>query len=215
MKYLILTSALLALPGAARSQTLQNGSFETPQPGNRQLPAGWAIATASGYSIGLDSTAAPSGRRALHLASTTDDPRDFQAFRQSVAVQVARPTILRLRASVKTSEANNVALLCQYWNDTKMVASTNSLSQKATLSGTGEWRTLEINLLMQPAMRRVVVGGFYLGKGQAWFDDVQLGPANLNPETAPSVAVQAYLNKAIELVRARALVRDSIDWPTA
>jgi len=215
MKYLILASALLALPGAARSQTLQNGSFETPQPGNRQLPASWAITTAPGYAVGLDSTVAPSGRRALHLASTTDDPKDFQAFRQSVAVQVARPTILRLRATIKTSEANNVALLCQYWDDTKMVASTNSLSQKAKLSGVGEWRTLEINLLVQPAMRRVVVGGFYIGKGQAWFDDVQLGPANLNPETAPSAAVQAYLEKAIELARTRSLVRDSIDWPTA
>jgi carboxyl-terminal processing protease len=215
MKYLILASALLALPGAARSQSLQNGSFETPQPGNRQLPAGWAIATAPGYAIALDSPAAPSGGRALHLASTTNDPKDFQAFRQSVAVQVAHPTILRLRATVKTSEANNVALLCQYWDDTKMVASTNSLTQRATLVGAGEWRVLEINLLVQPTMRRVVVGGFYMGKGQAWFDDVQLGPANLNPETAPSAAVQAYLNQAVEIVRTRSLVRDSIDWPTA
>jgi hypothetical protein len=69
---------VLALPGAAHSQTLQNGSFETPQPGHRQLPAGWAITTAPGYAIALDSTAAPSGRRALHLASTTDDPAEKQ-----------------------------------------------------------------------------------------------------------------------------------------
>jgi carboxyl-terminal processing protease len=215
MKYLLLASALLTLPDAARSQTLQNGGFETTQPGHRQLPAGWAITTAPGYAVALDSTAAPSGRRALRLASTTDDPKDFQAFRQSVAVQVAHPTILRLRATVKTSEANNVALLCQYWDDTKMVGSTNSLTQRAAPVGTGEWRTLEVNLLVQPTMRRVVVGGFFLGKGQAWFDDVQLGPANLNPETAPSAAVQAYLNQAIEIVRTRSLVRDSIDWPTA
>jgi len=215
MKYLILASALLALPGAARSQTLHNGSFETPQPGHRQLPAEWAITTAPGYSIGLDSTAAPSGRRMLHLASTTDDPKDFQPFRQSVAVQVAQPTMLRLRATVKTTAAKNVALLCQYWDDSKMVGSTNSLMQSAPPMGAGEWRTLEINLLVQPAMRRVVVGGFFLGKGEAWFDDVQLSPVNTHPEGAPSAAVQAYLNQAIELARTRSLVRDSIDWPTA
>jgi carboxyl-terminal processing protease len=215
MNYLLLASALLALPGAARSQSLQNGGFETPQPGNRQLPADWIIATAPGYAIALDSTEAPGGRRALHLASTTDDPKGFQAFRQSVAVQVARPTILRLRATVKTREANNVALLCQYWDDTKMVGSTNSLMQGAPPTGPGEWRTLDISLLVQPTMRRVVVGGFYVGRGQAWFDDVQLSAANLYPETAPSAAVQAYLNQAIEIARTHALVRDSIDWPAA
>jgi carboxyl-terminal processing protease len=215
MQYLILASALLALPGAAHSQTLQNGSFETPQLGNRQLPAGWAITPAPGYAIALDSTGAPGGRRMLHLASTADDPKGFQPFRQSVAVQVTQPTMLRLRATVKTSEAKNVALLCQYWDASKMVGSTNSLMQGAPPTGSGEWCTLEINLLVQPAMRRVVVGGFFLGKGEAWFDEVQLSPVNTHPEVAPSAAVQAYLNKAIEIGRTRSLVRDSIDWPTA
>jgi len=215
MKYLILASALLALPGAARSQTLQNGSFETPLPGNRQLPADWAIATTPGYASALDSTGAPGGRRMLHLASTTADPQGFQPFRQSVAVQVTRPTMLRLRATVKTTATKNVALLCQYWNDSKMVGSTNSLMQGAPPTGTGDWRVLEINLLVQPTMRRVVVGGFFLGQGEAWFDDVQLSPVNTHSEGAPSAAVQAYLNQAIEIARTRALVRDSIDWPTA
>ena len=83
MNYVLLASALLALgPGAARSQTLENGTFETPQPGNRQLPAGWAITTAPGYAIGLDSTVAHGGRRALHLASVAEAPHGFQAFRQ-------------------------------------------------------------------------------------------------------------------------------------
>ena len=215
MKYLLLAGALLALrPNAARSQTLENGSFEAPQPGNRQLPAGWNSTTTPGYAIALDSTVGPGARRALHLASTTDAPQGFQPFRQSVAVRVAHPTILRLRASVKTSQANNVALLCQYWDDTKMVGLTNSLMQGAPPAGSGEWRTLDISLLVQPTMRRVVVGGFFMGKGQAWFDEVQLSAANLYPETAPSAAVQAYLKQAIELVRTHSLVRDAIDWPT-
>ncbi|MGI4867148.1 MAG: S41 family peptidase [Janthinobacterium lividum] len=214
MKYLFLVGALLALqPRAARSQTLQNGSFETPQPGNRQLPASWDIAAAPGYAIALDSTAAQSGRRALHLASTTDDPKGFQPFRQSVAVQVAHPTILRLRATVKASEANSVALLCQYWDETKMVGLTNSLMQGAPPVGTGEWRTLDLSLLVLPTMRRVVVGGFYLGKGQAWFDEVQLSEPASYPATAPSAAVQTYLKDAVDLARTHALVRDSIDWP--
>lgn len=216
MKYLLLASALLALrPDAARAQTLENGSFETPQPGNRQLPASWAITTAPGYSIALDSTVTHDGRRTLHLASLTEAPQGFQAFRQSVAVQVARPTILRLRATVKASEAQNVALLCQYWDDKQMVGLTNSLMQGAPPAGTGEWRTLDISLLVQPTMRRVVVGGFYTGKGQAWFDNMQLSAANAYPETAPSPAVQAYLKKAVDIVRTHSLVRDSIDWPAA
>jgi hypothetical protein len=70
MQYLILASALLAQPSAARSQTLQNGSFETPQPGNRQLPAGWAMTPAPGYAIALDSTGAPGGRRMASRRAT-------------------------------------------------------------------------------------------------------------------------------------------------
>ena len=215
MKYFFLASALLALPGAARSQTLQNGGFETPQPGNRQLPADWAITTAPGYTIGLDSTVTHGGRRALHLAGIAEAPQGFQPFRQSVAVQVTHPTLLRLHATVKTSEAANVALLCQYWDDQKMVGSTNSLMQGAPPAGAGEWRTLDISLLVQPTMRRVVVGGFYTGKGQAWFDDVQLSAANAYPETAPSAAVQAYIKQVVTLASAHSLVRDAIDWPAA
>jgi carboxyl-terminal processing protease len=214
MKYILLASALLALrPHAARSQTLENGGFEAQQPGNRQLPAGWAITTAPGYAVALDSTVAQGGRRALHLASASEAPQGFQAFRQSVAVQVAHPTILRLRATVKTSEANNVALLCQYWNETKMVGFTNSLMQGAAPVGTGEWRTLDLSLLVLPTMRRIVVGGFYLGKGQAWFDNVQLSEPTAYPATAPSAAVQGYINQVVEIARTRALVRDSINWP--
>jgi C-terminal processing protease CtpA/Prc len=215
MKYVLLAGALLALPGAARSQTLENGTFETPQPGTRQLPAGWAITTAPGYAIGFDSTVAHGGRRALRLASVAEAPQGFQAFRQSVAVQVARPTILRLQATVKTNEASNVALLCQYWDASKMVGLTNSLMQGARPTGPGEWRTLDISLLVQPTMRRVVVGGFYNGKGQAWFDDVQLSAANAYPETAPSAAVQAYIKQVVKLAGTHSLVRDSIDWPAA
>lgn len=215
MHYLFLTGALLALSGAAHGQTLRNGTFETPQPGNRQLPAEWAITTAPGYAIGLDSAVTHGGRRALHLVSVTDAPQGFQAFRQSVAVQVARPTILRLQATVKTKEANNVALLCQYWDESKMVGLTNSLMQGAPPAGPGEWRTLDLSLLVQPTMRRVVVGGFYTGKGQAWFDDVQLSAANAYPETAPSAAVQDYIKQVVKLASAHSLVRDSIDWPAA
>ena len=215
MNYLLLAGALLALPGAARGQTLQNGSFETPQPGNRQLPAGWAITTVPGYAIGLDSTVAHGGRRALHLASATDAPQGFQPFRQSVAVQVARPTMLRLQATVKTEEASNVALLCQYWDDKQMVGSTNSLVQGAPPAGSGEWRTLDLTLLVQPTMRRIVVGGFYMGQGQAWFEDVQLSAANAYPETAPSAAVRAYIAQVVRLASTHSLVRDAIDWPAA
>lgn len=215
MKYFLLASALLALPGAVRGQTLENGTFETPQPGNPQLPAGWAITTAPGYAIGLDSAGAPGGRRALHLASVAEAPQGFQAFRQSVAVQVARPTILRLQATVKTNEASNVALLCQYWDASKMVGLTNSLVQGAPPTGAGEWRTLDLSLLVQPTMRRVVVGGFYTGKGQAWFDDVQLSAANAYPETAPAAAVRAYIQQVVRLASTHSLVRDSIDWPAA
>lgn len=213
MKHFCLLAGGLLLSGAARSQTLENGGFETPQPGPRQLPAGWAIAPAPGYSIALDSTTAPAGRRSLRLASTADNPPGFQPFRQSVAVQVAHPTILHLRASIKTQEADNVALLCQYWDDTKMVGLTNSLMQGALPTGTGEWRTLDIALLVLPAMRRVVVGGFYVGRGQAWFDEVRLGSPVQYPAGPPAALVRDYIGEVVDIARTHSLVRDSVDWP--
>ena len=213
MKHLLLLAAplLALLPALARAQTLENGGFETPQPGNRQLPAGWAITAAPGYSIALDSGVAQGGRRALHLASVADAPQGFQPFRQSVAVRVAQPTLLHLRATVKTSADMNVALLCQYWDDNKMVASTNSVVQRLLPTGSGEWRTLDLPLVVLPTMRRVVVGGFLLGQGQAWFDDVQLtGPAS---DAEPAAVVRRYLNLAADITRAHSLVKDSVDWP--
>lgn len=212
MKHLLLAGALLALQaGTAHSQTLQNGSFEAVQPGSRQLPADWDIAPAPGYAIALDSGVALGGRRALHLASGAGDPSGFQPFRQSVAVQVTQPTLLHLTARVKTQQAANVALLCQYWDAEKRVGQTNTLMQRAALTGTGEWRTLDLALYVLPTMRRLVVGGFYQGQGETWFDDLQLiGPAS-NAE--PAAAVRRYVNLVADITHAHSLVKDSVDWP--
>jgi carboxyl-terminal processing protease len=169
------------------------------------------IKETTGFKVQLDATAAKSGAQSLKIASTVEAPTGFQSVTQNCPVQISGPTLLHLRAAVKTRNPTGVALWCQIWDDQKMIGFANSQSLGNKPSGAGEWQELELPLLLKPTTRRLVFGAYLAGKGEAWFDDLRFeaSPAAGGP---PSAQVKAYLNKAIAIVQQNALVQDSIPW---
>lgn len=164
---------LLLLSTTALCQTIQNSGFETPRDTLRTLPVGWRMGEPAVNLVTLDSTVAQSGARSLQLTRTADSPEEFTPFSQTCLVTLTQPATVHLRARVKTEAADEVALWCQVWgdNDKDMLDFANSDMQGTSVSGTANWRELDLVLTVTPETRRFVFGGFLAGKGQAWFDD--------------------------------------------
>ncbi len=175
MKLLLHGLIFLLLGTTALAQTIQNPSFETPRDTMRTLPASWRVAKAADNIVTLDSTVAQSGKWSLKITRAADSPEEFTGFSQTCAVALTQPATIHLRASVKTEAADGVALWCQVWgdNDKKMLDFANSDMQNTSLSGTADWRELDLVLTVSPETRRFVFGGFLSGIGRAWFDNIR------------------------------------------
>ena len=165
----------------------------------------------AGYAVSLDSTVARSGRRSLRIASVVAAPEGFQGVSQSCTVGLTKPTRLRLVATVKTSKNAAVALWCQIWDDTRMIGFANSEQQDNVSDSTGNWHDLSLNLLVTPATKRFVFGGYLKGTGTAWLDDMRYETLP-GGTAAPAKRVITYLSKVIDLVKKHAIVGDSIPW---
>ncbi|MDF7813179.1 S41 family peptidase [Hymenobacter sp. YC55] len=195
------------------SQSIQNPGFEATKPTDQLRPDAWTIKETAGFSAQLDRTHTLSGAQALKIASTVDAPSGFQSFSQACPVQLTRPTVVHLRTSIKSGNPAGVALWCQIWDDKKMIGFVNSQSRGIEPTGTGDWRELDLTLLVKPNAKRFVFGGYMQGKGEAWFDEVRFETAAGTNDTPPSPVVKAYLDEAIVIVQQNALVRDSVQWP--
>lgn len=209
---LLLLLALL-LSGSAMGQNVQNPGFEVGASDNALRPDKWLIKETAGFNVQLDRAYTKSGAQALKIASTVDAPSGFQSFSQSCPAQLTRPSVLHLRTAVKTENLAGVALWCQIWDDKKMIGFVNSQSLGVEPTGTGEWRELDLALLVKPNVKRFVFGGYLQGKGEACFDEVRFETAAGVTSAPPSPAVKAYLDQAIAIVQQNALVRDSVQWP--
>jgi hypothetical protein len=208
----LLFALTLLLRGAAAAQTIENPGFEATHPTDQLQPDKWNIKKTEGFSVHLDPSVRKGGAQALKIASTVTAPKGFQSFTQTTPIAVSRPTILHLRTAVKSDNLGAVALWCQIWDDKKMIGFANSQSQGSGPSGTGEWRELDLALLLKPTVKRLVFGGYLGGKGEAWFDELRFETVP-SADAAPSAQVKAYLEQAATLVEKNALVRDSVPWP--
>ena len=134
----------------ALGQTIQNPGFETPRDTLRMMPAGWWVAKTADNIVTLDSTVAQSGARSLKLTRTADSPDEFTPFSQTCSVTLTQSAAIHLRAKVKTEEAGEVALWWQVWgdNDKDMLGFANSDMQNTSLSGTTNWRELDLVLMV-------------------------------------------------------------------
>ena len=200
---------LLSIPTFA--QTIQNPGFETPRDTNRTLPADWRVDTKAGYSIALDSTAAKNGRRSLRIASVGDGPFTSGGFSQSATVQMSEPALVHLRGFVKTDNPAGVGIWWNSWRDWKHKGFAHS-NEQVKLRPTDEWQSFDLVLPTSAEINQFTFGAYLNSRGSVWFDDLRFETAPAGTGE-PSAKVNAYVQKAIALVKKHALVRDSIPWP--
>ncbi len=104
---------------------------------------------------------------------------------------------LRLSGAIKTEEATTAALWVQCWQRTPYkLLSVSSTSDKTPVSGTSDWRDVEMTVDVPAGTGFVMVRCVLRGKGKVWFDDLSLteimSPAKqhaIEPEKPESIPI--------------------------
>lgn len=171
----VATGGLTALPALEPGPSLlDNGGFER-RAGTG--PAGWSLGASDG-AWSLDPAASRSGL-SLRLRGQ-DGQRVIPAAEQAVQIEPGFYTLegwVRTEALGRGDERSGVRLCLDgrpqrhWWKCTGI------------LRGTVDWSRVEQPLIAvtRPGRYRVVVGGYGLPDGTAWFDDVALRPAARPP----------------------------------
>ncbi|RYY58798.1 MAG: hypothetical protein EOO05_15255, partial [Chitinophagaceae bacterium] len=211
MKRTIL-SCLLILCGSCCIAQFSNPGFELPGSGS-SIASGWNVFPVEGYSASLVADAANSGRHSLKMVGSGSDRSKFMNVSQNLAVDYRALKKIRITAFVKTRELQgNVALWCQIWDgNRKRIGFENSGMQGLTVSGTGDWKQVGLDLLLPREAKSLVFGAYTMGTGTVWFDDfaVQELAGSGGPPSAEVLALSREFNA---IVRKSAIYRDSIDW---
>jgi uncharacterized protein (TIGR03067 family) len=159
-------------PGGESANLLRNPGAEQ---GQDIEPSSWfrACVPAEGLRMWRALDQAHSGKASLAIANT-------QQYEQTVCnnwaqelqdVPVGRT--IRLSAYVKTADADNVNLCIQCWDRAKkaMVAFSSTL----VLQGDQDWTLIATTpVTVPPETASIVVRAILTGKGQVWFDDLDL-----------------------------------------
>ena len=198
----------VALCSSARAEL--NLDFEAQSPEDA-APPGWRTRDAD-TDISLDERVARTGARSLRVTST--DASRLNRFSQSLEAHEIRENRVRITAHVKTSAdtAGTAALWIRIDGDT---GDTYVDSTRARHDGsTPEWTRREIEAPIPATARGVTFGGELAGTGTAWFDDFAITFVDVRTLPPASPETMRYVERALAIIDARAVVRTVLDWPS-
>ena len=197
---------LLTLVAGAEPDLLQNPGFEQVSAG---LPDHWNVFVMDYAPLekpdvpaqgGVD-TAAHEGRFAAFLYNPVPYRSEpCNNWSQVVWGDLAGKK-LRLAGAVKTQDATAAALWVQCWQRTPYkLLSVASTSDRTPITGTADWRDVEMTVDVPSGTGFVMVRCVLRGKGKAWFDSLSLNevveppkqeappapaPKPVHPDTVP------------------------------
>lgn len=210
---LLLTALLRA--DLVTAQINPNPGFEDRDPDRPHLPSGWAVA-ATAADIRLDSLEARSDVLSLRIRGS--EREGLGAVGRSLPADRLHHTRVTVRGYIKTSGVfpGYAGLLLRFDGGGETIFTDDMAGRGAT--GTADWTRFETSALVPAGADEIVFGALLPGPGTAWFDDIAIetevpvrSPA---PPATSSTAddPEAYLERALDLMEERSLLRDSIDW---
>lgn len=204
---LALASLVLGTAQPALAQHA-NLSFETPSSEDPERPRDWKF-HGGGFQVALD-TSAHHGKLSLRLSRARAGGSG--GISQTLQTGDLKATRVRLSGYVRTREATGGAagLALIVWGSGPMPLYMETM-MGAGATGSQHWTRYEIELPLPRDAERVEFGGHFNGAGTAWFDALEL---EVVTDTAISDSVRAYVQRALDLMQAHSMRRDSIDWPS-
>ncbi|SOD92620.1 S41 family peptidase [Spirosoma fluviale] len=187
--YLLLLASLTSL-----SLFAQTGNFGFEQRTATGQPVGWN-SLSNDYLFTLDSAVTHGGRYALQVAYKNSGTFGGSHWRVPATFAGKK---LTLKAFVKTSgtgtEPNTYAGLWMRIDDAASKALAFDNMADRGIKGTTDWQPCTITLTIPDEAASIHLGGILVGKGTAWFDDVELTVDGVPVEKAPAKVVK--LSKA-------------------
>ncbi|WP_164849840.1 S41 family peptidase [Mucilaginibacter limnophilus] len=214
MKKALLLILAITLYNTVFSQIINPG-FEAARDTMPSMPKSWNTKKVEGFTLNLDTALKYSGRQSLCIeGAQTVAQGTFMPFSQIVTINVNNMKQVSLICYAKTqSVKGNVQLWCQVWDkNNKMIGFQNSQMQNTMLTGTNDWKKLQLTLLVDTNAKRLLIGGFLLGSGSAWFDSFSIDDLP-PPSVKATKEVTNLANEIINLVKQNSIYKDSIAWP--
>ena len=191
-----------------------NPGFELSRDTLKSMPQTWNSKKTDGYTTSLTTEQRHSGSTSFHVqGASTVTTATYLPFSQIAGIQVNQLKRIALTCYVKTNELNgNVQLWCQVWDkNNNTISFQNSQMQSAELTGNNDWKKLTLKLTVDTNAKRLLLGGFLMGGGSAWFDDFAIEEfAVANAESSKQVI--NFGKEIINIVKQNAIYADSVDW---
>ena len=200
--------ALLAVTPLS-GQAISNPGFELRKKSAQTLPSGWD-AGGEGYVVAVDSLVAYEGASSLRVRRAGEGR--FAVAMQVLTVDELRGRTVRLSGFIRTEdvEGGYAGLWLRVEGPGGVLAFDNMMDRGA--KGSSAWTSFSIVRPVDDAAERVVLGTIMTGAGTAWFDGLTLDTLTATEADGPSPVAEAYLDEALDVMRAHAFRRDSVDW---
>ncbi|MEE1943575.1 S41 family peptidase [Pedobacter sp. KR3-3] len=212
MKKTLLTS-LLGLIGLTAFAQIKNTSFDEKKE-NAKWPESWAIKEIPGSTVQIDDNIKFSGSSSLKISTNEGvEPSKFASFSQTIPLNLDKTSRATISVYLKTENLmGSAAIWCQVWDDkNKSVGFVNLGSQNEPVKGTNDWKKYSMTLILDRTAKRLVLGGYSMGAGSTWFDDIAFESAQANSKPA-SKEVKNYIAVVNAIIKDNSIYTDSLNW---
>ncbi|GCE04408.1 erythromycin esterase family protein [Dictyobacter aurantiacus] len=170
---------------------LQTG--ETPKihtlistrPRNGNFAAGlayWLYNTPRGHECGVETTQAHSGDACAYLKSLEEDPLVFSTLHQLIGATAYHNQRIRLSAYIMAKQVKSAAGLWMRIEGPGGSLRFDGMYDRP-ITGSNDWKRYEVVLDVPEDSTQIVFGLYLSGRGQLWFDDVELESVSTNVPT--------------------------------
>ncbi|MCJ8210351.1 S41 family peptidase [Mucilaginibacter sp. RS28] len=179
------------------------------------MPQAWNSKETEGYTTSLTAEQKHSGGKSFYIRGASTLPASaYFSFSEITNIQADHLKEIAVTCYVKTSDLNgNVQLWCQVWDkNNKIISFQNSQMQNAELTGNNDWKKLTLKLTIAADAKRLLLGGFLMGSGFAWFDDFAIEEFSPVANARSNDQLLKFGKEVINIVKQNALYADSVDW---
>lgn len=196
----LIAAGLMLLAGADAAPGIINARFD-------QGTAGWMVA---GKDYAVDIIAGNDGH-AARLHSTSPTPGTRGAMAQRIDAKAWRGKAIMVTARIKLEGASQGELTVAVHRPAPHATGFRDYSEVHDPTP-GQWMTVTKLAYVEADALAIEIGAALIGSGAVLADDIAIAEATM-PQTPPSLAAGAYLNRALTLIRAQHMRAGEMDWP--
>ncbi|HMQ63760.1 MAG TPA: S41 family peptidase [Flavilitoribacter sp.] len=206
-KCLFLLVILLTLQDLS-AQHFRNLSFEESGDAESPLPAGWTFREEALVSID-DSSPGPGGHSVCLNGNFSGNGNGY--FFQKTAFKPGQAGKIRVSAYIRYENLENgFAGLFAFSKQGATYISNKNMGEKP-LRGTAGWEKYSLEILVDPTVDTICIGGQLAADGKIWFDRFEVTPVSANRRKTAKPA-RKYLSAFLDIVEENALYKDSVDF---